>query len=188
MKTHMFAAALIAALAAPVVAQESRPVAAGRDQSPAVKVQVVLSRSQNDRNVSSFPYMMIVNTDETRNRTGRTSLRLGTQVPITTLQRQGSEANAAMVPTVVYKDVGTDIDCTVTAQDDGRFRMQLTVDDSSVAGAAEGKPLPGNPSFRAFHVSNMLVLRDGQSTQYTTAIDKVTGDVWKLDVTLSVVK
>jgi hypothetical protein len=184
----MFAAAALFAAAAPALAQEPRPAPAARDQSPAVKVLVVLSRYQGDRKISSLPYTMIVNTEEIRNHSGRTTLRLGAQVPITTLQRQGSDANAPMLPTVVYKDVGTDIDCAVTLQDDGRFKVQLTVEDSSVEGGGQGKPTPANPPLHAFRVSNMLLLRDGQSAEYTTATDQASGDVWKVDVTLAVVK
>ena len=33
-----------------------------------------------------------------------------------------------------------------------------------------------------------IILRDGQSTQFTTATDKLTGEVVRVDVTLSVVK
>ena len=33
-----------------------------------------------------------------------------------------------------------------------------------------------------------MLLRDGQSAQYSTATDKVNGEVWKVDVTMNVVK
>jgi hypothetical protein len=48
--------------------------------------------------------------------------------------------------------------------DEGRFQLNLTVDDSSVY-ADEQAPPPGgtrgNPSFRSFRASNSMVLRDG---------------------------
>jgi len=37
-------------------------------------------------------------------------------------------------------------------------------------------------------LSNTLLLRDGQSSQLTSAADKVTGEILKVDVTLTVVK
>jgi len=46
----------------------------------------------------------------------------------------------------------------------------------------------GNPSIQSFRANESLLLRDGQSLQFTTATDKVTGDVMKVDVTLTVVK
>jgi type II secretory pathway component GspD/PulD (secretin) len=183
MKAPMLAAAaLLAAFAAPVAAQDQKPA-----PGPIVKVQLTLSRYQGEKKIASLPYLMTVNTED-RSRSGRANLRLGTQVPITTMSRPGGDANAPSVPTVVYKDVGTNIDCLVYAYEDGRFRLDLTVEDSSVEGAAEGKPLPANPLFRSFKTSNQLLLRDGQSMQYTTATDKVSGEVWKVDVTLNVVR
>src|SRR4029078_5146789 len=93
---------------------------------------------------------------------------------------------------VQYQDVGTSIDCSVSAaQDDGRFRVEITIDDSSVYGDApnptENKPPPGNPSFRSCRASDSMVLRDGQTSQFTTATDKVSGEIVKVDVTLTVV-
>jgi len=184
-KTHtLTAAALVAALVVPAVAQEQKP--APDKSSQTVKVQITLSRYQGEKKVSSLPYMLTVNTDE-RSHSGRANLRLGTQVPITTMQRQAGDANAPALPTVVYKDVGTNIDCIVNAYEDGRFRLELTVEDSSVE-VADGKPIPSNPPFRSFRTINTVLLRDGQSTQYSTATDKVSGDVWKVDVALTAVR
>ena len=45
---------------------------------------------------------------------------------------------------------------------------------------------PGVPVFRSFESSNTLVLRDGQSRQYTAAADRVTGESIRVDVALTV--
>ena len=45
---------------------------------------------------------------------------------------------------------------------------------------------PGVPVFRSFGSSNTLVLRDGQSRQYTAAADRVTGESIRVDVALTV--
>jgi hypothetical protein len=37
-------------------------------------------------------------------------------------------------------------------------------------------------------LSNTLLLKDGQSAQLTSAADKISGEVLKVDVTLTVVK
>lgn len=176
------AAVLIVSLVSPARAQEQKAQA-----SPPIRVQIMLARYQGDKKIGSLPYTLTVNTDE-RSRVGRASLRLGTQVPITTMSKQSGDANAPLVPTVSYRDVGTNIDCIVTAlQEDGRYKLDLTVEDSSIESADKG-PIPANPSFRSFRTSNSLVLKDGQSLQYTTATDKVSAEVWKVDVTLTVVK
>jgi hypothetical protein len=69
--------------------------------------------------------------------------------------------------------------------------VSVTIDDTSVIGddaSAQPGLAKGNPSFRSFRANESLLLRDGQSLQFTTATDKVTGDVMKVDVTLTVVK
>ena len=77
--------------------------------------------------------------------------------------------------------------------DDGRYRLDLTIDDSSVYGDEPGpqgemKRMGDRLAFRSFKSTNTLILKDGQSTQYTTATDKVSGEVTKIDVTLNVIK
>jgi hypothetical protein len=47
----------------------------------------------------------------------------------------------------------------------------------------------GIPQFRSFRLSGQTaVLRDGQTTQLTTATEKASGEIAKVDVTLNVVK
>ena len=198
MKSHIAAAALvIVALASPARAQEQKPPQTPMAVSPtSVRVQVVLSRYQGEKKVTSLPYTLTVNMDDRNRNTGRASLRLGTQVPLTLMARQsGGDDKAPMVPSVQYRDVGTSIDCVATLLEDGRFKLELTVEDSSVEaqpGTKEASPanllFPSNPAFRSFRTNDTVLLRDGQSAQYSTATDRVSGDVWKVEVTLNVVK
>ena len=44
------------------------------------------------------------------------------------------------------------------------------------------------PAFRSFKSNFTVLLRDGQTTQYTSAVDPVSGEVMKIDVTLNVIK
>jgi hypothetical protein len=180
------AAVLIAVLAIPGRAQEQKPASTGFDRST-IKLQVVLGRYQSEKKVSSLPYTLTVTIGSAGRNAGRGNLRLGTQVPITTMSRQNGDSNAPLVPTVQYKDVGTNIDCLVTALEDGRFSLDLTVEDSSIE-AITGTATAPHPAFRSFRTSDSLLLRDAQSAQYSAATDKVSGDVWKVDVTLNVVK
>ena len=46
----------------------------------------------------------------------------------------------------------------------------------------------GMPAFQSFSSSMSVILKDGQSAQYTTATDKVSGEVIKVDVTLNVIR
>ena len=85
--------------------------------------------------------------------------------------------------------MGTAIDCVAHSLDDGRYSIELTVEDSSVYGDQPAAAKSADyPAFRSFRSTNDLVLRVGQSAQITTATDKVTGEVTKLDVSLTVRK
>ena len=63
----------------------------------------------------------------------------------------------------------------------------MSIEDKAMASSAQP---PGSvvPFVRTFLTSNSLILKDGQSRQYTTAADRVTGELVKVDVTLKVVK
>jgi len=187
MKNRIAVVVMLIALAAPAWAQDQRP-ALPAIASSTLKVQLVLSRFQGEKKVSSLPYTMMVHADDRNRNSGRATLRLGTQVPITTMSRQGSDPNAPLVPSVQYRDVGTSIDCTVTALEEGKYKVDISMEDSSIDNATGSGANAAHPAFRSFRTNDAVTLRDGQSAQSFTATDKMTGDVWKVDVTLNVVK
>lgn len=189
MKNRFAVLAVLMTLATPGWAQEQKAAPAQATlASNTLKVQVVLSRYQGDKKISSLPYTLMVLTDERNRNSGRATLRLGTQVPITTMTRQGNESTAPLVPTVQYRDVGTSIDCSVTALEDGRFKLDVSVEDSSVETSQPSGANSTHPVFRSFRANDSMLLRDGQTAQSSTGTDKVSADVWKVDVTLTVVK
>lgn len=163
------------------------PRPAGLSQTP-VKVQVVISRYQGEKKISSLPYSLSM----TR---GRSSLRMGAKVPVMMITAtppfNGPDGKQVTpVGPIQYQDVGTNIDCILWVLDAARFSLEMTVDDTSIY--AEGQTVsaggPGNPSFRSFRASDSMILKDGETGQFTTATDKVSGETVKIDVTLTVVK
>jgi type II/III secretion system protein len=165
---------------------------APRPPAVQLRVQVVLSKYQGDKKISSMPYTLSVNSERGNS---RASLRMGAQVPIvigTTNVPPPADGKAATpLQSIQYKDVGTNIDCQAYPVDsDGRYKLDISFEDSSVY-TLEGQNAmrPGDhPSFRSFRSSNTLLLKDGQTVQFTTATDKLNGEVVKADVTLTVVK
>ena len=190
MKSCLALAAVALALSVPVQARgQESPQSGAAVISRTVKLQIVLTRFQGEKKISSLPYTLTVNMDDRSRNFGRSSLRLGTQVPIMTNTRPGgSDANAPLVPTVQYRDVGTSIDANVTALDDARYKVDLTVEDSSVETTSAAGANATHPAFKSFRTSDSILLRDGQSSQYSSATDRVSGEVWKVDVTMTVVK
>jgi Bacterial type II and III secretion system protein len=161
------------------------PQVATRAQPPLVplKVTLVFARYQGEKKLSSVPYTLFV----TANLSERTSLRVGNQVPVATTVF--GAAGAAPQSSYNYRDVGTNIDCAAQTGPDGFYRITLTVADSSVA-YAEGDPASRTapPTFRSFNSTFNILLRDGQTVQYTSAADAISGQVVKLDATVNVQK
>ena len=194
MTKHLQTIALVFAFAlasSVIVRSQEKPAPAAPKPALAavtpLKVSVVVSRFQGEKKLSSLPFTLSVNAGS------RATLRMGAKVPVMMMMTANMPKDLPQGGPVQYQDVGTSIDCNVSAvQDDGRFRVEITIDDSSVYGEGpnptDNKPPPGNPSFRSFRASDSMVLRDGQTSQFTTATDKVSGEIVKVDVTLNVVK
>jgi hypothetical protein len=147
-----------------------------------VRLQLVLSRFQGEKRVSSMPYTLQL----TANEREMTILRMGTEVPVAT---GGGGYN--------YRSVGTNIDCRITqvVGSDGQYKVQVTITDSSVrfpekqeSAGAPGSSSSTAPAFRSFTANFYIVLRDGQTAQYTSASDPASGEVLKVDATLTILK
>ncbi len=194
-----------AAPEAPARAQSSADARdPGRGTSPTpLRVQVVFSKYQGEAKVGSLPYTITCNAGER----SPAVLRMGIEVPVP-VPIGPSKENATVFQSIQYKNVGTSIDCRAgVAAADGRFRLELNIEQSSIystvddkgrrAGGASGDGRAQNvnevggggvPMFRTFRATFVPLLRDGQTVQYTAATDPVSGEVVKIDVTVTVVK
>jgi hypothetical protein len=177
--------------AAPAPPAESRPA---RDAIIVpLRLQLVLSRYDGDKKVSSLPYSFIVNAGDGRG----TQLRMGVEVPVPVTTFTATKDMAPAV-SYQYRNVGANIDVALAqVLPDGRYRLHFTVEQSSVqlpdqrpaAGSAASGALAGAfPMFRSYKSSFAAVVRDGQSMQFTAATDPVSGEVSKVDLTVNVVK
>lgn len=179
--------------AQPAIAQEkpTAPVEAPQATADAqipLRVQLVVSRYQGEKKISSIPYTLSV----VANGRDSTSVRMGIQVPVpTTVPKAGAEGFPPMT-SYNYRTVGTNIDCTARTIDAGVFRLDLTVEDTSVFVPEKEGPVAsgvaGVPAFRNFTSRFTLLLRDGQTGQHTAATDPVSGEVLRVDVTMNVLK
>lgn len=153
----------------------------------ALKVQLTLTRFVGEKKIASVPYMLGVLTQSQK-----TSLRMGVQVPVVqTVFGPKAEGNAPQ-SSYTYRDVGTNIDCQATDAGNGLYNLAITVEDSAIqmdrAEPGDKTPLRDVPAFRSFRASFAMVLRDGQTMQYASATDPVSGEVMKIDVSLSLAK
>jgi hypothetical protein len=207
-RTVLFAVAftVIAGAMTAAFAQQADTPKPAPTQYPPVRVDVTLSRYQGEKKSSSLPFGLIVGlwNNSGTSVTGSASLRMGIDVPVgsstSNETRNGGNASSSQFPSsstqttstkVEYRSVGTNVDCYVVRVDDTHFRVRVIVNDSSVYGPdGDAKSLKGldAAAFRTFNAQNELVLRDGQTLLFGTGTDKVSGEVLKVEVTLTVIK
>jgi hypothetical protein len=191
-----FLAVLLAACP-PLVAQDSPPATAKPDAAkpaaapPAsrgattpLRLVLTLSRYQGDKKISSLPYSLSVSMDGPPVR-----FRMGADLPYAA---SPADVSKPQTPSYAYRTVGVAIDVTNQVMvESGVYKMNINVSDSSVAlsNQIQGSPaVAGAPMFRNFSTNGLVVLKDGQTSQLTTAADPITGETMRVDVTLSVVK
>jgi hypothetical protein len=156
-----------------------------------LSVEVTVTRYQGEKKISSMPYMMAVNANKLGS-AGTALLRMGARVPVPTQAAPGGNTTGAVYAPgpVNYQDIGTNIDCTAKVVEGG-FELQLSVSDTSVYTNIKDSATPtvgDMPVFRSYKSTNTLVLRDGQTREFTAATDRVSGEVIRISVTLRVAK
>jgi len=153
---------------------EAQPQAQS-DRIP-VKLLVVISTFEGDKKVSSMPYTLLATANGSQ-----VNFNSSSNMPI---QTGNSGAYS-------YTNVGTNLQCTV-ATEAGSFKVTITFSDKTVISnkapaAATGttaKPLD-SPTFHDVSYSSAVNMKDGETKQLISAPDKVTGEVIKIDVTLT---
>ena len=164
-----------------------------------VQVDVVMTRWQGEKKVSSMPFVLMANAS---NRQGNsTSIRMGVDVPVgtstsNTTQTQGTPASTqravatARVATE-FRNVGTDIDAIVSRIDATNYSVGLNIRDSSIFTSDQTK-MPNTmvdpTAFRTFSASNTMNMQDGQTRLFGVATDKITGETMRIEVKLTVLK
>ena len=187
---HAISALVVSTLviaAAPAMAQEAAKQAMGR-QIP-LRINVVVSRHQGEKKISSMPYTLSV----VANDNDKTSLRMGVDVPIpqSVIGGSGEGGKTAPLMSYTYRSIGTNIDCSARTIEEGVYKLDLAVQDSSIFMREKdttGVPNAPAPTVRHFTSTFNLLLRDGQTLQHTAATDPVSGEVLRVEVTLTVLK
>jgi hypothetical protein len=161
-------------------------------QSPTavpVQLQIVIARYQGEKRVSSLPYILSL---ESGSGGRNAQLRMNGEVPVpATVLTPAADGKPATPSTVFnYRSIGTNIDVDPTSNTDGRFGFSLTVSESRYMtdGATPLRGVEGLPSFLSFMVTNAVRLKDGETVEFTAATDRITGEVTKVEVTLTVLE
>jgi hypothetical protein len=173
--------ATLALVAVPAgMSAQEKPAGGQKPAQPRVPLEVtlVIARYQGekaDKLVSRLPFTFRVNTHDQS-----TQLRVGADVPIPT--------ESDPVTSYRVRSIGTSIDTDAEVLEGGRYRLHLIVNDSQVSAATAQGGSARPPSVQSFTFQNHVIIRDGETVQFTTAADKATGETIKVDVTVNVVK
>ena len=192
MQRAQIAAMLVAALAMfrPYVSAQEKPKSEDAAETRAIettpiKISVTFTEFEGDKKVKSLPYTMIVVAD---GRPPRSVLKMGSRVPVYTGPEKGMQ----------YLDDGSNLECQAGRTKDNRFDIKLDLDRSWVEGdvavpvergiSSQSSGQFPEPIVRQFRTALSLTLRDGQTVESTFATDPLSGKVFKVDVSLSVLK
>jgi hypothetical protein len=160
-----------------------------------VKLQILLSEYDGTKKIANLPYTMpLIVAGKPSG--AYSTLRIGVKVPVTTSDSKTGDTQ------IQYIDVGTNIDARVAHAGDGKYQLDLKVDRSSlyvtshdqdgkIAGKewSDGEAPPSTPPLvRQYRGDVGMFLREGQPTEGTVATDPLTGHVFKVEVTLNLVK
>lgn len=149
-----------------------------------VKLQIVFAEFDGDKKVSSMPYAFMMLTSRNSGSHGA-SLRTGIRIPVEVGEKDQK---------ITYMDVGSNVDCDVSVQDDGRFLVHLILDRSGLYPnkSSEGERLVsqpnGQPIIHAFRTNETLLMKDGQALENTVSTDPLNGHTMRVTVTLNVLK
>jgi hypothetical protein len=185
----LLAAAL--AMGAPWVLAQDKPksedVATETHQTETtpLKVSIIFTEFEGDKKVKSLPYTTIVIAD---GKNPKSVVKVGSRVPVYVGKEYGMQ----------YFDVGSNIDCQASRTKDNKFDLRLSLDRSWVEGNVPVSVDPGTasqtsgqfpqPIVRQFRSELSLTLRDGQTIESSFATDPLSGKVFRVEVSLNVVK
>src|ERR1700674_68066 len=155
-----------------------------------VKLTVVLTEYDGEKKVASLPYSILVNSDKGlpgADANYSTYTRVGVRVPVPGGGKKGQ---------ATFVDVGSNIDCGVQPEEDGRFTVVLNFERSSLYFQGRGDEKgtiktveTGQPYIPTIRAQMLLVtVKDGQSLEVLTAADPLNGHVFRLNLTLNVQK
>src|SRR5215475_4148387 len=140
-----------------------------------LRVQVVFTEFDGEKKISSLPYTFSVNADERRTRPS-SQVRNGARVPV-----------AFDKDKITYIDVGTNIDCSALQQDDGKYKLTMNIERSAISPDSNTSAF-STPIIRQFRAEISPVLKDGQKIESIVSTDPLTGHVYRVSVTLTVLK
>ena len=159
--------------------------ASAASDAVSLSVEVTISRYQGDALIGSLPYMLSVTAGSRPS-----TLRFDDRIPVPVVLPSAGPDGVSRPRSFNYENVGTGIECFARTLGDGRYEVNVVIDESFVDGddqtSTDASVVSYPPAFRSFVSDNTLVLRDGQSRQYLAAADRLGGETIRVDIALTV--
>jgi predicted aconitase with swiveling domain len=156
-------------------AREAKPEEGSKPPGKRLRLQVKETRQRGDAAVTSRTSTVLLHADT------ETFLFVGSQLAITQNERETS--------TTQFKNAGIAVKVKVASLPDGRYRVDAEYEDSQKRGLAveraPGVVTAGNPVLQVVKAKSMLTLREGESVPFANAVDPVTGEVVRVELTLA---
>lgn len=156
------------------------PGAAHASDRVSLKVDITIAHYEGEKKISSKPYSLRVTTNS------QTSLTVGRQVVI---------PNPAAERGYIYNPIGTNLNVSASQPSDGRFSLDLRVEETSIDPISVQPPTPivpgasdPPPAIASMRVTNTVILRDGETTEFLSSTDPISGKVSKVEIRLTVLK
>jgi hypothetical protein len=170
----LVSAALLAA--APGVWAQESALAKPQEKPPGkrLRLQVQETRQRGNAPPTSRTSALLLHADA-----GPASLFVGTQVAITQVERDSS--------TTTFKNAGVAVRVRVHSLPDGRYRLQLEYEDNPKRGMTVERA-PGtasNPVLQVVKTRSGVTLGEGESVPFANAVDPVTGESVRVELTLA---
>jgi hypothetical protein len=158
---------------------------AHQTETTPLKISITFTEFEGDKKVKSLPYTTIVIAD---GKNPKSVVKIGSRVPVYAGKEYGMQ----------YMDVGSNIDCLAHRTKDNKFDLSLSLERTWVEGnvpvavdpatSAQSSGQFAEPIVRGFKSELSLTLRDGQTVESSFATDPLTGKVFRVEVSLNVVK
>jgi ribosomal protein L18 len=167
--------ATLLVVATGLAAQESegpKPAVAEETAGPRLRVRFLETRQRGEKTRTVPPCVVMLHPGDKGG-----YVFVGTQVALRTIDK-GTQ-------TVVFKNAGVQAKVSVQAQADGRYLLDASIEDGSVLETSGGATAPSNgdnPILQVVKGESKLVIRDGETVLFASAVDPVTGEVVRIDV------
>ena len=164
--------------AAPGVQAQDPPAKASEEyKAPGKRLLVRFqeTRLRGESTTASRPCTVALHADA-----GRARVFVGTLAAITV-----ADKNA---PASMFKGAGVEARVSATTLADGRYRLDARFEESFVLAASTGTDATtagGNPILQIVKGESQVTLREGETVPFANAVDPVTGEVVRVDLTLT---